>query len=125
MRRWEFQEFLATEYLCLSLLNKLFLIPFKSDDEFGTNCNNLTPSLEYQTRTKIIFDLDNLDPADKVHLKDNSISSYYLSANMDLVAFRIDYEKRWRHSYKDRDTVFFGLLRTIQWGSHKILGHKL
>jgi len=59
--------------------------------------------LDYQTKTKIIFDLDNLDAADKLHLKDNSISSYYLSPNMDLVAFRIDYEKRWRHSYKATD----------------------
>ena len=66
----------------------------------------LTPSLDYQIQTKIIFDLDNLDSADKAHLKGNSISSYLLSANMDLVAFRIDYEKRWRHSYKAWDKVY-------------------
>lgn len=85
---------------------KIIKIQSLCDHEFGTNCENLTPSLEYQTRTKIIFDLDNLDPADKLHLKDNSISSYYLSPNMDLVAFRIDYEKRWRHSYKASYVIY-------------------
>ena len=74
--------------------------PTNSDHDFGTNCENLTPSLEYQTRTKTLFDLDNLSAVDKAHLKDQPISSYYLSPDMDLVAFRIDYEKRWRHSYK-------------------------
>ena len=68
------------------------LITIKSLCNEGINCDSAG---EIQKQDKTILERSKL--GDKQNLAG---SSYVLSANLDIIAFRTKYEKQWRHSYK-------------------------
>ena len=65
--------------------------PCTSNDKCETE-NGVSLEVENQTKRQIF------DPA--AFPDDDFTGPYYFSPDFDLVAFRIKYEKRWRHSYK-------------------------
>ena len=67
----------------------------------GINCDDVT-SDGIRLADKIIFDRSELSEEHALLAG----SSYILSANMDLIAFRTKYEKQWRHSYKASYAIF-------------------
>ena len=72
------------------------VIAIKSVCDFeGINCDGVD-SDSPQRKEKELFKRTELSKKDQ----ELTGSSYVLSANMDVIAFRTKYEKQWRHSYK-------------------------
>ena len=63
----------------------------------GINCDGVDADSPPR-KEKLIFKRSELSKEDQ----ELTGSSFLLSANMDVIAFRTKYEKQWRHSYKVR-----------------------
>ena len=74
------------------------------EDSYSETYCKVEKNGEYRTAEKVLFKRSELSDENKLLIEGSS--RFELSADMDIIAFRVNYEKQWRHSYKSSYVLF-------------------